>query len=80
VTTAQQSQTRSLSLAQFWACRWAVQNWSVCFIQVHFLMLVVGDRFQRKSSSEDRNAINMENLKLMQDLEACKAKKQFQVC
>jgi len=43
-------------------------------------MLVVGDRFQRKSSSEDRNAINMENLKLMQDLEACKAKKQFQVC
>jgi len=26
--TAQQSQTRSHSLAQFWTCRWAVQNWS----------------------------------------------------
>jgi len=29
VTTAQQLQTRSLSLAQFWTCRWAVQNCSV---------------------------------------------------
>jgi len=29
VRTARQSQTRSLSLAEFWTCRWAVQNWSV---------------------------------------------------
>jgi len=47
VRTAQQSQTRSLSLAQFWICCWAVQNWSV-FVKVHFLML--GDSFERKSS------------------------------
>jgi len=28
VRTAHQSQTRSLSVAQFWNCRWVVQNWS----------------------------------------------------
>jgi len=36
VRTAQQSQTRSLSLAQFSTCRWAVQNWSV-FVTSLFL-------------------------------------------
>jgi len=62
VRTAQQSQTRSLLLAQFWTCRWSVQN--LFLLRVHFLML--DGSFERKSSSEDRKAINMENLQLTQ--------------
>ena len=64
VKTAQQSQTRCLSLVQFWTCLWAVQDWPV-FVTSSFLML--GGSFERKSSSEDRKAINMENLGLKQD-------------
>jgi len=33
--------------------------------------------FERKSSSENRNEVNMENLELTQ---ACKTKNKFQVC
>jgi len=40
VRTAQQSQTRSLSLAQFWTCCRAVQNWSVFVIISFFQSLV----------------------------------------
>jgi len=41
-----------------------VQNWSV-FVTSSFLMLSGG--FERKSSSENRKAINIENLELMHD-------------
>jgi len=68
----QQSQTRSLSLAQLWAYRLALQTWSV-FVTSSFLML--GGRFERKSSSEDRKAINMENLELTQDFRSRKNEK-----
>jgi len=53
VRTAQQSLTRSLSLARFWTCRWAVQKWYV-FVTCSFLMH--GGRLETKSSGEDRNA------------------------
>jgi len=59
--TAQHSQTQYLALAQFWTCRWAVQNWFV-FVKIHFLIL--GGNVERKSSSEDRKAINMENVEV----------------
>ena len=38
VRTAQQSQTRSLSPAQFWTCRWLCKI-GLILLQVHFLML-----------------------------------------
>ena len=41
---------------------------------------MLGGSFERKSSSEDRKPINMENSNWRTILEACKAKKQFQVC
>jgi len=51
VRTAQQLQTRSLSLAQFWTFRWTVQ--------IYFCYKLDGS-FERKSSNENKNA--MENL------------------
>jgi len=59
VRTTQQSQTRLRLLAEFWTCHWAMQNW--CFVtnlQVHFSM--PDGSLERKTSSENRNAINME--------------------
>jgi len=71
--TAQQSQTRSLSLALFWTCRWAVQNWSVSVTRSFFN--ACGGSFERKSSSDDRKAINMENLEPTQDFRSLKSEK-----
>jgi len=61
-----------LSLAQFWTCRCAVQIWSV-FVKSSFLML--GGSFERKSSSEDKKVINVENLELTQDFRSLQNEK-----
>jgi len=68
VRTAQQSQTQSLSLAQFWTCRWAVQ---ICLFTSSFIML--DGSFERKSSNENKNA--MENLQLTHDLGSLQSQK-----
>ena len=47
-------------------------------LQVHVLM--PGGSLERKGSSEDRNAINMENFNWCKISEACEAKKQFPIC
>ena len=73
--TAQQSQAQSLSLTQFWTCRWAVQNWSVFVTSSFFKFFDCS--FEGKSSSEDRKAINMENLKPKQDLRSLQSEKSF---
>ena len=52
---AQQSQTLSLSLAQFWSCR---KYKYICFFTSSLLML--DGSFEKKSSNENKNA--MENL------------------
>ena len=54
LTQIRQTQTQPLSLAQLSTCRWAVQNWSA-FATSSFLML--DGSLERKSSSENRNAI-----------------------
>jgi len=77
VRTAQQSQTRSLSLAQFRTCRWTMQNWSDL---VKFIFLMLGGSFERKTSSEDRKAITMENVEPTQDFRSLQSENQFQVC
>jgi len=49
-----QTLTRSLSLTQFWICRWGVQNWPVI---VTSLFLMSDGSLERKGSSENRNAV-----------------------
>ena len=81
VRTAQKNKrvARSVSLAQFWTCRWAVQHWSV-FVTSSFLM--PGGSFERKSSGEMKIGMQQiwKTFNRRKILEACKVKNQFQVC